>query len=100
MATFESIALQGQAFAQDNMGDAFSYANTNGTGVFNMIMTDLTLEAQGVRQEVDAVLVASKAQFTNAPTVRSIVSYANTNYSIRDISTDTQAYTMQLKKLS
>lgn len=103
MATFEDIALSGQAFAQVNMGDAFVYANTSMTGVFAFIATDLMLEAQGVRQEADGVLVASKAQFTSAnvtPTIRANVVYSGTNYSIRDIQTDTQAYTLQLKKLS
>jgi hypothetical protein len=103
MATFEDIALSGQAFAQENMGDAFSYANTSMTGVFAFIATDLMLEAQGVRQEADGVLVASKAQFTAAnvtPTIRANVVYSGANYSIRDIQTDTQAYTLQLKKLS
>lgn len=100
MATFEEIALSGQSFAQANMGEGFTHANTSMTGVFAFVATDLMLEAQGVRQEVDAVLVAAKAQFSAQPTVRSNVTFANVNYSIRDVQTDTQAYTLQLKKLS
>jgi hypothetical protein len=100
MSTFAAIATAAQSFAQSLMGETFTIANISYTGVVDRIARDLTLEQQGIRPEVDLVIVASKAQFASAPTTRNDVVYDSVTYSVRDVQTDTQAYTLQLRKLS
>ena len=100
MSTFAAVTAAGQSFAETQMGEAFSIGNTNYTGVVSFIERDLVLEAQGIRSQADAVIVAKRSQFSAAPTTRDTVVYSTANYSVRDVTDDAQAYTLTLKRLS
>lgn len=100
MSTFASISAAGQAFSEAQMGETFTIGNASYVGVLNFIARDFLLEPQGARQMVDAILVASRSQFGTAPATNDSVVYSNTTYTVRDVQDDTQAYTMQLKKMS
>lgn len=98
--SFTSVAIAGQAFAETNMGESFSIGNANYTGVVSMIASDPLLELQGIRPKQEGVIVANKAQFASAPAKRANLVYSNTTYSVREVITDTQAYTLQIVELT
>lgn len=98
--SFTSVALAGQAFAETNMGEAFTIGNANYTGVVSMIASDPLLELQGIRPKQEGVIVASKAQFGTVPTKRTNLVYSSTTYSIREVITDTQAFTLNIVELT
>lgn len=100
MSTFTTLANSGQTFAELLMGEAFTLGGTSYTGVINFVTKDLLLESQGIRSQVDAILVANKSQFSSDPAVRDEIVYDSVTFSVRDVQEDNQAFTLQLKKLA
>lgn len=98
--SFATIAAAGQVFAESNMGETFAIANSNYAGVVNLIETDPILELQGIRQKRQGIIVANKTQFASEPTKRTNLVYSSVTYSIRDVTNDTQAYTLSIEQLT
>lgn len=110
MATvFDTLNSAVQAWADANMGTAFTYAGgaTELKGVFNQPSAEFSFDETGQRRLVDYVVVTDKAQWTAAsltPANRATVTTDGISYTIDAIdglnSTGEPAYTLYLRRLT
>ncbi len=112
MGAFDTLNIAGQQFAEDNMGETFTYTPKSGSivtglvGVFNQVTQDFVMQDFSTRKDTSYTVVSGKVQWgSTVPADRAtITDSSNVAYQIHHISgavsAGEPAYELTLKKLT
>lgn len=108
---FYDINARAADFAEETMGETFSYTSlgnvttSNLKGVFNQVEAEYIFEDASQRKQTDLVCMTSKAQWgAVTPANRATITYGGIAYAIDKIDGDTTGgepwFTLRLKRLT
>ena len=111
MSAFNDLNTRAAEFAEDTMGEAFSYTSLAGVttsglvGVFNQVESTYLFDDHSQRRTVELDCCTSKTQWgATVPANRATITYGGVAYVIDKIdATDTAGdpwFTLRLKRLS
>ena len=109
--SFASINSRAATFAEDTMGETFSYTSlaavtlANLKGIFNQVESEYIFEDASQRRQTDLICCASKTQWgSTVPENRATITYGGIAYTIDKIDgADTSGdpwFTLRLKRLT